>query len=87
MIIGAALNKFPFSLVTQKGNRSSSKLAGKRIGIVNFGGSNGLAMVLALNEWGIPRQSVTLIRSGDTAGRLIALATRNLDATLLSIHC
>src|SRR5262245_34184579 len=34
---------------------------------------------------GDPRQSVTLIRSGDTAGRLIALANRNLDATLLSM--
>jgi ABC-type nitrate/sulfonate/bicarbonate transport system substrate-binding protein len=40
---------------------------------------------LALKEWGIPRQSVTLIRSGDTAARLIALANRNLDATLLSM--
>ena len=46
MIIGAALNKFPFSLVTQKGIDHPSKLAGKRIGIVNFGGSNELAVVL-----------------------------------------
>jgi ABC-type nitrate/sulfonate/bicarbonate transport system substrate-binding protein len=85
VIIGAALNKFPFSLVTQKGIDHPSKLAGKRIGIVNFGGSNELAVVLALKEWGIPRQAVTLIRSGDTAGRLIALANRSLDATLLSM--
>ena len=85
VIIGAALNKFPFSLVTQKGIDHPSKLAGKRIGIVNFGGSNELAVVLALKEWGIPRQAVTLIRSGDTASRLIALANRNLDATLLSM--
>jgi ABC-type nitrate/sulfonate/bicarbonate transport system substrate-binding protein len=85
VIIGAALNKFPFSLVTQKGIDHPSKLAGKRIGIVNFGGSNELAIVLALKEWGIPRQAVTLIRSGDTAGRLIALANRSLDATLLSM--
>jgi ABC-type nitrate/sulfonate/bicarbonate transport system substrate-binding protein len=85
VIIGAALNKFPFSLVTQKGIDHPSQLAGKRIGIVNFGGSNELAVVLALKEWGIPRQAVTLIRSGDTAGRLIALANRGLDATLLSM--
>jgi ABC-type nitrate/sulfonate/bicarbonate transport system substrate-binding protein len=85
VIIGAALNKFPFSLVTQKGIDHPSKLAGKRIGIVNFGGSNELAVVLALKEWGIPRPAVTLIRSGDTAGRLIALANRSLDATLLSM--
>lgn len=43
---GAALNKFPFSLVTQKGIDHPSKLAGKRIGIVNFGGSNELAVAL-----------------------------------------
>jgi ABC-type nitrate/sulfonate/bicarbonate transport system substrate-binding protein len=85
VIIGAALNKFPFSLVTQKGIDHPSKLAGKRIGIVNFGGSNELAAVLALKEWGVPRQAVTLIRSGDTASRLIALANRNLDATFLSM--
>ena len=85
VIIGAALNKFPFSLVTQKGIDHPSKLAGKRIGIVNFGGSNELAAVLALKEWGIPRQAVTLIRSGDTASRLIALANRSLDATFLSM--
>jgi ABC-type nitrate/sulfonate/bicarbonate transport system substrate-binding protein len=85
VIIGAALNKFPFSLVTQKGIDHPSKLAGKRIGIVNFGGSNELAAVLALKEWGIPRQAVTLIRSGDTASRLVALANGNLDATFLSM--
>ncbi|HEY7320323.1 MAG TPA: ABC transporter substrate-binding protein [Candidatus Binatia bacterium] len=85
VIIGAALNKFPFSLVTQKGIDHPSKLIGKRIGIVNFGGSNELAAVLALKEWGIPRQAVTLIRSGDTASRLIALANGNLDATFLSM--
>ena len=41
-------------------------------------------MVLA-EGMGYPRQAVTLIRSGDTAGRLIALANRSLDATLLSM--
>ena len=71
--------------MTQKAIDHPSKLAGERIAIGNFGGSNELAVVLALKEWGIPRQSVTLIRSGDTAGRLIALANRNLDATLLSM--
>ena len=85
VIIGAALNKFPYSLVTQKGIDHPAKLAGKRIGIVNFGGSNELAAVLALKEWGIPRQAVTLIRSGDTASRLIALTNRSLDATFLSM--
>jgi ABC-type nitrate/sulfonate/bicarbonate transport system substrate-binding protein len=85
VIVGASLNKFPFSLVAQKEIDHPSKLVGKRIGIVNFGGSNELAVLLALHEWGIPRQSVTLLRSGDTAARFIALANKALDATLLSM--
>jgi len=46
VIIGAALNKFPFSLVTQKAIDHPSKLAGERIAIGNFGGSNELAVAL-----------------------------------------
>jgi ABC-type nitrate/sulfonate/bicarbonate transport system substrate-binding protein len=85
VIVGAGLNKFPFSLVAQKEIDHPSKLVGKKIGIVNFGGSNELAVILALSEWGIPRQSVTLLRSGDTAARFVALANKGLDATLLSM--
>jgi ABC-type nitrate/sulfonate/bicarbonate transport system substrate-binding protein len=85
VIVGAGLNKFPYSLVAQKEIDHPSKLAGKKIGIVNFGGSNELAVLLALSEWGINRQSVTLLRSGDTAARFVALANKGLDATLLSM--
>ena len=52
VIVGAGLNKFPFSMVTQKEIDHPTTLIGKRIGIVNFGGSNELAAVLALKEWG-----------------------------------
>ena len=74
VIIAAALNKFPYSLVARKEIRRPSQLVGEKIGIVNFGGSNDRAITLALKEWGIPRQAVTLIRSGDTASRLLALS-------------
>ena len=37
---------------------------------------------MALKEWNIPRQSVTLLASGPAANRLIALSTGALDATL-----
>ncbi len=84
VIIAAALNKFPFSLVARKEIRQPSQLVGKKIGIVNFGGSNDLAITLALKEWDIPRQAVTLIRSGDTSSRLVALSNGAIDATFLS---
>jgi NitT/TauT family transport system substrate-binding protein len=84
VIVAAALNKFPFSLVAQKQIRRPADLAGKKIGIVNFGGSNELAVILALREWNIPRHAVTLVPSGEAAHRLVALSAGNLDATVLS---
>jgi ABC-type nitrate/sulfonate/bicarbonate transport system substrate-binding protein len=41
-------------------------------------------LILALKEWNIPRQSVTLLASGPAANRLIALSSGALDATLLA---
>jgi ABC-type nitrate/sulfonate/bicarbonate transport system substrate-binding protein len=84
VIVAAALNKFPFSVVAQKEIRKSSDLIGKKIGILNFGGSTDLAITLALKEWNIPRQSVTIFASGGAPERLAALSTRAIDASVLS---
>jgi ABC-type nitrate/sulfonate/bicarbonate transport system substrate-binding protein len=84
VLIAAAVNKFPFSLVAQKNIRQPADLIGKKVGIVAFGGAHELAMVLALKEWNIPRQSVTLLAGGPSANRLIALSKGALDATLLA---
>jgi ABC-type nitrate/sulfonate/bicarbonate transport system substrate-binding protein len=84
VIVAAGLNKFPFSFVTQTEIREPAQLAGKKIGISNFGGSNDLAVNMALKEWGLSRQSVTLLRTGDAASRFLALSNKAIDATLLS---
>jgi ABC-type nitrate/sulfonate/bicarbonate transport system substrate-binding protein len=84
VIVAAALNKFPFSVVTQKDIRKPSDLVGKKIGIVNFGGANELAVVLALKEWNIPRQAISLIPAGAAAVRLLALSKGAIDATVLA---
>jgi len=84
VVIAAALNKFPFSVVAQKEIRKPADLVGKRIGILNFGGSNDLAITLALKEWNIPRQAVTIFASGGAPERLAALSTKAIDATVLS---
>jgi len=83
VIIAGSLNKFPFSIVVQPNIRQPSDLIGKKIGIVNFGGSNELAVVSALKEWNVPRQSITLLPSGAASSRLVALSTGALDATVL----
>jgi len=84
VVIAAALNKFPFSVVTRKELRAPADLVGKKVGILNFGGSNDLAVTLALKEWNIPRNAVTILAAGGAPERLAALLTGNIDATVLS---
>ncbi len=84
VVIAAALNKFPFSVVTRKELRAPADLVGKKLGILNFGGSNDLAVTLALKEWNIPRSSVTILAAGGAPERLAALLSGNIDATVLS---
>ena len=83
VLIAAAVNKFPFSLVAQKNIRQPMDLIGKKVSIVAFGGAHELAMALAFKEWNIPRQSVTLLAGGPSTNRLIALSKGAFDATLL----
>lgn len=84
VMISGSLNTFPFSFVAQKEIRKPEDLAGKKIGILSFGGANELAVELALKEWNVPRKSVTIIQSGQAGTRLLALSTRALDATVLA---
>ena len=83
-MISGSLNTFPFSFVAQKEIRKPEDLVGKKIGVVGFGGANELAVVLALKEWNIPRQSVTILQAGGAGSRLVALSARALDATVLA---
>jgi NitT/TauT family transport system substrate-binding protein len=84
VFVASSLNRFPFSLVTQKSIRQPKDLVGKKIGIVSLGGAHEVSLILALREWNIPRQAVTLLASGPAANRLIGLSAGALDATLLA---
>jgi ABC-type nitrate/sulfonate/bicarbonate transport system substrate-binding protein len=84
VIVAGALNKFPFSIVTHKDIRKPSDLVGKKIGIVSFGGMNELAVNLALKEWNIPRHAITVMPAGAAAVRLVGLANKAIDATMLA---
>ena len=84
VVVAAALNKFPFSVVAKKEIRNPSDLIGKKIGILNFGGSNDLAVSVALKEWNIPRSATTILVSGGAPERLAALTSGVIDATVLS---
>ena len=83
-IIAASYNKFPYAFIAKPEIRSPKDLRGKKISILNYGGSNDLALQLALREWGIKQQEVTVIIGGDAPTRLAALMTGSIDATILS---
>ena len=83
VIVAGLNNKTLFRFVTQKEITDPSQLRKKKIGVANFGGSNEFAVVLALKEWNIQRDAVTLVAAGGSAVRLAAMEKKALDATVL----
>jgi len=84
VIVGGFLNKNLLKFVAQKTITKPGDLRGKKVGIANFGGSNEFGVLLALREWGIPREAVNIIPGGGSAVRLMAMDARGLDATVIS---
>ncbi len=84
VILAASYNKFPYAFVVKPDIRSPKDLRGKRISILNFGGSNDIALQLALKEWGIKQQEVNVIIGADAPTRLLSLTVGSVDATILS---
>jgi len=83
-LIAASYNKFPYSFIVKPEIRTPKDLRGKKIGILNFGGSNDLALQLALKEWGLKQQEVTVLIGGDAPTRLAALMSGRVDAAILA---
>jgi NitT/TauT family transport system substrate-binding protein len=83
VIVAGLINQTLFKFVAQKEITTPAQLRGKKIGVANFGGSNEFAVLLALKEWNIPKESVTVVAAGGSALRLAALEKRALDATVL----
>jgi NitT/TauT family transport system substrate-binding protein len=84
VIVAASYNKFPAAIVAKSDIRSPKDLRGKKLGILNFGGSHDLGMQMAFKEWGMRQNDVQVLIGGDAPTRLAALTTGRIDATLLS---
>src|SRR6185503_10411160 len=52
-VLAASYNKFPYAFVVKPEIRTPKDLRGKKVNILNYGGSNDLALRLALKEWGM----------------------------------
>jgi ABC-type nitrate/sulfonate/bicarbonate transport system substrate-binding protein len=84
VMISGSLNSFPYSFMAQKEIRKPQDLIGKKIGILAVGGATETATILALKAWNVPRHAVTILPAGDPVGRIVALSTKAIDATVLS---
>jgi ABC-type nitrate/sulfonate/bicarbonate transport system substrate-binding protein len=84
ILVGASINKYPFSIVARPEIKTPADLVGKKVGVVRLGGSNELALKKAFSVWGINPKSVIFLQMGEAASRLIALTTGTLDATVLA---
>ena len=84
VIVGAILNKSLQKFVARKEIRRPVDLRNKKIGVANFGGSSEFGALLALREWKIPSEAVSLVPAGGGRERLLALEAGGIDGTLLS---
>ena len=83
-ILAASYNKFPYAFVVRPDIRAPNDLRGKRVNILNFGGSNDLALQLAFREWGLKLSDANIVIGGGAPTRLGALMAGRMDATILS---
>jgi len=83
-ILAASYNKFPYAFIVKPEIRTPKELRGKKVNILNYGGSNDLALQLALKEWELKLSDIQVIVGGDAPTRLGSLLAGRSDATILS---
>jgi NitT/TauT family transport system substrate-binding protein len=86
-IIGGMNNRIPFALLAQPEIKTGAQLKGKKIGITRFGSNTDFIARLAAQEFGLnPKSEITIVQTGVSESRLLALKTRTVDATLFNIE-
>ncbi len=83
-MIGGVTNLLPYALVGMTGLKTAEQLKGKKIGISRFGSNTDYVVRLALKELGVDPTQVQILQIGDTQGRLVALRSGAIQATVLS---
>jgi ABC-type nitrate/sulfonate/bicarbonate transport system substrate-binding protein len=85
IIVAAAVNTLPYSLVAAKGITKWDQLKGKKVGISRFGSGTDTAIRLVCKKFGLdPVKDIVILQGGTQPSRLQALLVGALDATLVS---
>jgi NitT/TauT family transport system substrate-binding protein len=85
IIVAAAVNTLPYSLVTAKGITKWDQLKGKKVAISRFGSGTDTAIRLVCKKFGLdPTKDIYIFQGGTQPVRLQALVAGAIDATLVS---
>lgn len=85
LIVGVAVDRFIFALVSRPDIRTPRDLKGKKLGLIRLGGSTETASRVALERSGLtPNKDVALLQIGGMAQILAALQSRSIDVGILS---
>jgi ABC-type nitrate/sulfonate/bicarbonate transport system substrate-binding protein len=85
VIIAAAVNTLPYSVVAAKGITTWSQLRGKKVGISRIGSGTDTAIRLVSKKFGLdPAKDFVIFQGGTQPSRLQAILAGALDATLVS---
>ena len=80
IVVAVPMNRLDYTFVARQPINKPADLAGKKVGIGAFGGSDELATRIALEKLGVNPSSVTMITAGGSAERLAALRVGSVDA-------
>jgi ABC-type nitrate/sulfonate/bicarbonate transport system substrate-binding protein len=85
VIVAAAVNTLPYSLVASKEITKWADLKGKRVAISRLGSGTDTAIRLVCKKFGLdPIKDIVILQGGTQPIRLQALAAGAIDATLVS---
>ena len=85
IIVAAAVNKLPYSMVTSKAITKWGDLKGKKVGISRFGSGTDTAIRLLSRKFGLDAtKDIVIFQGGTQASRLQGVSAGVLDATLVS---
>jgi ABC-type nitrate/sulfonate/bicarbonate transport system substrate-binding protein len=84
VMVATSENRMAAEIISRPEIKTPQQLIGKKIGILRFGGSNDTGVQWALRAWKIDPRQVTILQSGATNARLLALTLGQIDATILS---
>lgn len=83
-IIAGVTNVLPYVFIASSGITTSEQLKGKRIGISRFGSNTDFVVKLALSQMGLSPADVNILQIGGSQGRLAAMKSGTIHATVLS---